>query len=136
MNDYMQALHRRFFKEPELKELREEIEDLRLSLKAGMSRDSREQLLKLIDLGIELRDEISLASFKAGFQLALGIVTELKPFSFDEDEEQRALYQGRKRRDLEPGPFVTSSCKQKPMEGYPPSAGLSQCDERGYRLWD
>ena len=70
---------------------REEIEDLRLSLKAGMSRDSREQLLKLIDLGIELRDEISLASFKAGFQLALGIVTELKPFSFDEDEEQRAL---------------------------------------------
>ncbi|MHA5218718.1 DUF6809 family protein [Dysosmobacter sp. Phy] len=91
MNDYMQALHRRFFKEPELKEVREEIEDLRLSLKAGMSRDSREQLLKLIDLGIELRDEISLASFKAGFQLALGIVTELKPFSFDEDEEQRAL---------------------------------------------
>ena len=91
MNDYMQALHRRFFKEPELKKLREEIEDLRLSLKAGMSRDSREQLLKLIDLGIELRDEISLASFRAGFQLALGIVGELDPYSFDEDEEQRAL---------------------------------------------
>ena len=91
MTDYMQALHRRFFKEPELKKLREEIEDLRLSLKAGMSRDSREQLLKLIDLGIELRDEISLASFRAGFQLALGIVGELDPYSFDEDEEQRAL---------------------------------------------
>ena len=87
----MQALHRRFFKEPELKELREEIEDLRLSLKAGMSRADREKLLKLIDLGIELRDEISLASFRAGFQLALGIVSELDSYSFDEDEEQRAL---------------------------------------------
>ena len=91
MNDYMQALHRRFFKEPKLKELREKIEDLRLSLKAEMSRDNREQLLKLIDLGIELRDEISLASFRAGFQLALGIVSELDSYSFDEDEEQRAL---------------------------------------------
>ena len=46
MNDYMQALHRRFFKEPELKELKEEIESVRLSLKAGMSRDDREKLLK------------------------------------------------------------------------------------------
>ena len=87
MNDYMQALHRRFFKEPELKELREEIESVRLSLKAGMSRDDREKLLKMIDLGIELQDEISLASFKAGFQLALGIVSELDSYSFDEDEE-------------------------------------------------
>lgn len=91
MNDYMQALHRRFFKEPELKELREEIEDLRLSLKAGMSRDDREKLLKMIDLGAELQDEVSLESFKAGFRLALGIISELHPYSFDEDEEQRAL---------------------------------------------
>lgn len=90
MNDYMQALHRRFFKEPELKELMEEIESVRLSLKAGMSRDDREKLLKMIDLGIELQDEISLESFKAGFQLALGIISELQPYSFDEDEEQRA----------------------------------------------
>lgn len=92
MNDYMQALHRRFFKEPELKELREEIESVRLSLKAGMSRDDLEKLLKMIDLGIELQDEISLESFKAGFQLALGIVSELHPYSFDEDEEERAYY--------------------------------------------
>ena len=90
MNDYMQALHRRFFKEPELKELRDEIESVRLSLKAGMSRDDLEKLLKMIDLGIELQDEISLESFKAGFQLAHGIISELQPYSFDEDEEERA----------------------------------------------
>ena len=93
MNDYMQTLHRRFFKdfkEPKLKELREEIESVRHSLTAGMSRDDREKLLKMIDLGIELQDEISLESFKAGFQLALGIISELQPYSFDEDEEERA----------------------------------------------
>ena len=90
MNDYMQALHRRFFNEPELKDLRDEIESVRLSLKAGMSRDDLEKLLKMIDLGIELQDEISLESFKAGFQLAHGIISELQPYSFDEDEEERA----------------------------------------------
>lgn len=97
MNDYMQALHRRFFKEPELKELREEIESVRLSLKAGMSRDDREKLLKMIDLGIELQDEISLESFKTGFQLALGITSELQPYSFDEDEERRAWEMAEKK---------------------------------------
>ena len=90
MNDYMQALHRRFFKEPELKELKEEIESVRLSLKAGMSSDDREKLLKMIDLCVELQDEISLESFRSGFQLALGIVSELRPYCFDEDEEERA----------------------------------------------
>lgn len=91
MNDYMQALHRRFFVEPELKELREEIENIRLSIKAGMNRGEQEKLLKMVDLSIELQDEISLASFKSGFQLALGILSELQPYSFDEDEEQRAF---------------------------------------------
>ena len=90
MNDYMQAPHRRFFKEPELKELREEIESVRISLKAGMSRDDQEKLLKMIDLGIKLQDEISLESLKAGFQLALGIISELQSYSIDEDEEERA----------------------------------------------
>lgn len=97
MNDYMQALHRRFFVEPELKELREKIENIRLSLKAGMNRDEQEKLLKIVDLSIELQDEISLASFKSGFQLALGILSELQPYSFDEDEEQRAYNTSRDR---------------------------------------
>lgn len=97
VNDYMQALHRRFFTEPELKDLREKIESVRLSLKAGMSRGDREKLLKMIDLGVELQDEISLESFRSGFRLDLGIVSELRPYFFDEDEEERAIYEARKR---------------------------------------
>ena len=60
MNDYMKALHQRFFREPAYPE-------------------------------IELREEISLASFTAGFQLALGIAGELTPYCFEDDEEERAL---------------------------------------------
>ena len=48
-------------------------------------------LLKLADLAIELREDVSLASFTAGFQLALGIAGELTPYSFEDDEEERAL---------------------------------------------
>ena len=73
MNDYMKALHQRFFREPAYPEIR------------------REALLKLADLAIELREEISLASFTAGFQLALGIAGELTPYCFEDDEEERAL---------------------------------------------
>ena len=90
MNDYMQALHRRFFNEPKLKDLRTEIESVRLSLKAGMSRGDREKLLKMVDLGIELQDKISLASFAEGFRLGFGIAMEMEPYSFEEEEERRA----------------------------------------------
>ena len=47
----------------------------------------------------ELRDEISLASFAAGFRLAWGIIAELNtepPYSFAEEEERRM---GQQRRD-------------------------------------
>ena len=91
MNDYMKALHQRFFREPAYPEIRRELETLRASLREKLDRQDREALLKLADLGIELREEISLASFTAGFQLALGIAGELTPYSFDDDEEEPAL---------------------------------------------
>ena len=69
MNDYMRALHQRFFQEPAYTDVRKEIELLRR----------------------ELREETSLAAFTAGFRLALGIAGELEPYSFDDEEEERAL---------------------------------------------
>ena len=54
-------------------------------------RQDREALLKLTDLAIELREDVSLASFTAGFQLGLGIAGELTHYSFEDDEEERAL---------------------------------------------
>ena len=99
MLDYMRALHQRFCQEPECRNLQEQAEELRLELKAHLDRNSREKLLKLVDLGIELREETSLAAFIAGFQLALGIASELTPYSFEDEEEQRACEASWQRRD-------------------------------------
>ena len=55
MNDYMKALHQRFFREPACTDVRDEIERLRRELREQMDRQDREKLLKLVDLGIELR---------------------------------------------------------------------------------
>lgn len=92
MNDYMRALHQRFFREPECADVRREIEGLRRELREHLDRQNREKLLKLVDLGIELREEISLASFMAGFKLAWGLAQELEAdglYSFEDEEEDR-----------------------------------------------
>lgn len=99
MLDYMRALHQRFCQEPECRNLQEQAEELRQELKEHLDRNSREKLLKLVDLGIELREETSLAAFIAGFQLALGIASELTPYSFEDEEEQRACEASWQRRD-------------------------------------
>ena len=98
MKDYMMALHQRFCQEPECQDLQEQAEELRQELKEHLDRNSREKLLKLVDLGIELREKTSLAAFIAGFQLALGIASELTPYSFEDEEEQRACEAFQQRR--------------------------------------
>ena len=99
MKDYMMALHQRFCKEPECREVREQIREVEESLRQALDRRGQEQLLKLADLENELLDVTSLESFLSGFKLALGITVELAPsYSFDDDEEQRACEALRQRR--------------------------------------
>jgi hypothetical protein len=53
-------------------------------------------------LEIELRDDVSLASFVAGFRLAWGIAKELStepPYSFADEEEKRACEAIEQERD-------------------------------------
>ena len=100
MRDYMMALHQRFCKEPECREVRKELLEVEQELHQKLDRRGQEQLLKLADLENELLDETSLESFLSGFKLALGIAAELAPsYSFDDDEEQRACEVLRQRRD-------------------------------------
>ena len=100
MRDYMMALHQRFCKEPECREVRKQIREAERDLHQSLNRRGQEQLLKLADLQNELLDETSLESFFSGFKLALGIAAELAPsYSFDDDEEQRACEAFRQRRD-------------------------------------
>ena len=100
MRDYMMALHQRFCKEPDCREIRKELEAVHQDLHQVLDQRGQVQLLKLADLENELLDETSLESFLSGFKLALGIVAELAPsYSFDDDEEQRACEALRQRRD-------------------------------------
>ena len=99
MNDYMQALHQRFCKEPECREIKEQIREVEQDLHQVLDRRGQEQLLKLADLENELLDVTSLESFLSGFKLGLGIAAELAPsYSFDDDEEQRACEALQQRR--------------------------------------
>lgn len=93
MFDYMHGLQTKFFKEPIFPDLEEEISQLHQDLSHHMDKETRKKLLRLIDTVGELQSRVSLASFIAGFRLASGIAKELsleEPYSFDEDEEQRA----------------------------------------------
>lgn len=99
MRDYMMALHQRFCKEPECREVRRQLLEVERDLRLALDRRGQEQLLKLADLQNELQDEISLESFLSGFKLGLGIAAELAPsYSFDDDEEQRACEARQQRR--------------------------------------
>ncbi len=93
MNDYMKALHQRFFREPDFAELEEDIEQTRQEVRDCLDKMERRKLMHLVDSQNLLREETSLASFIAGFKLAWGITKELEAdglYSFQKDEEQRA----------------------------------------------
>ena len=93
MNDYMTALHQRFFQEPDFTELEAEIEQACQEVRDCLDKLQRRKLMQLVDAQNLLREKISLASFTAGFKLAWGIAKELEAdglYSFDCDEEQRA----------------------------------------------
>ena len=92
MYEYMRGLHKQFFKESDFPGMRQKINEIHQALTEGKAKSERRSLLKLIDLEAELRDEISLASFAAGFRLAWGIIAELNtkpPYPFAEEEERR-----------------------------------------------
>ncbi len=93
MNDYMTALYQRFFREPDVTELEEKIEQTRQEVRDCLDKLQRRKLMQLVDAQNLLREKTSLASFIAGFKLAWGIAKELEAdglYSFDHEEEQRA----------------------------------------------
>ena len=90
MNDYMKALHQRFFREPEYPDIQRELDAIYQALQENLPHRGQDRLLDLEDLEFELREEVSLAAFTAGFRLGLGIAGELEPYSFDTDQEEQA----------------------------------------------
>ena len=88
MNDYMRALHQRFFREPECKEQKQEIETNRQKLQKRLLKSERRVLLRILDAESLMQEEVSLASFTAGFRLAAGIARELETEGFIQNDEQ------------------------------------------------
>ena len=89
MNDYMKALHRRFFQKPDFREMEEDIENARQTVRDCLDREQRRTLMRLVDTQNLLREETSVASFMAGFKLAWGIARELETgglYSFEQEE--------------------------------------------------
>ena len=97
MYDYMRALHARFCREPELQKVRAELDRSYREIKARLGQQDQETLLQLADLENELREETSLTSFIAGFQLGMGIAGEIEPYSFEDEEERRAIERAKLR---------------------------------------
>lgn len=96
MNDYMKALHQRFCREPDFREMEEDIENTRQKVRDCLDREQRRTLMHLVDTQNLLREETSVASFMAGFKLAWGIVRELETdglYSFQQEEAQRSSRQ-------------------------------------------
>ncbi len=101
MYEYLQALHQRFFREPEHTDLHDEIEKLQQELETELNPSQRRLLLRLLDVQGYLKNDVSLESFTAGFKLAAGIAKELEAdglYSYDaEVEEQIERNTGQKR---------------------------------------
>jgi len=97
MNDYMQALHQRFCREPDRPELERALDDAYHALRENITRQDQELLLRVQDLEIELREETSLASFIAGFRLGMGIAGEMERYCFEDEEEKRATERAKMR---------------------------------------
>ena len=96
MNDYMRALHQRFFQKPLCAEQQQEIQLARLELRNRLDKPERRTLLRLLDAEALMREKISLASFTAGFKLAQASQGELKTdglYSFDAEEADQFCQQ-------------------------------------------
>lgn len=88
MSDYMWALHQRFFRKPACTEQHQEIETARQELQARLDKSERRMLLRILDAESMMREEVSLASFTAGFRLAAGIARELETEGFIQNDKQ------------------------------------------------
>ena len=97
MYDYMKALHQQFCRELTRPELERALDHTYHALRGNIARQDQELLLRAQDLEIELREETSLASFIAGFQLGMGIAGEMERYCFEDEEEKRATERAKMR---------------------------------------
>lgn len=57
MNDYMRALHQRFYREPDFSELEDDIENTRQEVRDYLNKMQRRRLMHLVDSQNLLKEE-------------------------------------------------------------------------------
>ena len=97
MNDYMRALHQRFCKEPECKEVLYVYLLVYATVKERLPRQDQEKLLRIADLEIDLREETSLAILRRRVSVGMGIAGEMERYCFEDEEEKRATERAKMR---------------------------------------
>ena len=90
MRDYTKALCHRFCQEPAGTEEERELDQAEQALKDTLDREQRKLLLALVNAQSLWQERACLESFAAGLRLGLGLAGELEPYSFDDDQEERA----------------------------------------------
>ena len=86
--NYMRALWDRFYD----RTTEDSVSDaLHHALSERLDKNSRKQLLRLVDSKNMYTEIVSLESFIAGFRLAVGIATELSGAWFDYNKEEETI---------------------------------------------
>ena len=78
MGYYMSELYRRYFRAPDFRELKEEIEQARQEVRDWLDQTQRQTLMRLVDAQEQLKADLAQVSFEAGFRLAMGLLREVE----------------------------------------------------------
>ena len=85
-NKLLKELYDHFYVRPELDEQENEVEKCRKALIAALEKPERRLVLRIIDAQDSIREQTSLDSFVAGFELAWRLSAELH-----NDENERSV---------------------------------------------
>ena len=100
-NKLLKELYDYFYVRPELDEQENEVEECHKALIAALEKPERKLVLRIIDAQDSIREQTSLDSFIAGFELAWRLLAELH-----NDENERKTCQQNSQRYLIRG-FLT-----------------------------
>ena len=85
-NELLKRLYGCFYTPPELSEQENEVEECHKALIAALEKPERKLVLRIIDAQDSIREQTSLDSFIAGFELAWRLLIELQ-----NDENERSF---------------------------------------------
>ena len=94
MNNILQSLYDRFYTPLPMTEDRQEIEQDRRMLIERLDKPERKMVLRIIDAGDRIANELSLDSFICGFLLAWEMTSELNHYQNKRPDSEKSPEQG------------------------------------------